>query len=797
MTKEAETKSRVTEKAAPARRPASAGGGGEDARRRALRIGLRVSKWIGLFALLGALAGIGFLAALFAVYGADAELPDLRSLQRLKTKQVTRVLAADGHTLIGEIYDERRSLVPLERLPKVLVDAVVAAEDARFFEHEGLNLLGMMRAFFANLRAGRYAQGGSTITQQVVKTFLLSSERTLRRKVQEVILARRLEQTLTKEQILELYLNQIYFGHGRYGVQEASRFYFGKDVEKIGLAEASILAGLPQSPERLSPIKHPRRAKERQRYVLRQMVKTKKISSSEAERVSGLDLPIGRTSEPEGALCSEYVTAVRQRLVARFGQAALPTLGLTVVTTCDLRLQRAARKALEEGLRELDKRQRTFPGRPLSPSARQALLKELARSQGERPVPGRVYRGIVTRIDDQAGTAMVSLGLAEGEMDLQGDRRYNPRGLPPSKVVSLQSMVHVVAMPAPKGQPVLPLRLASGPQGALVVLDVANREIRAMVGGYGQRVGDFNRAIEAQRQPGSAFKPIYYAAALEDRKITPALRLPDSPHPCENWLNIRARGDKAYLGQLGLRAALAKSVNSIACRVYERVGNQRTRELALRMGIRSSLTEHLSLALGASGVRPLEMAGAFAVFAGGGKYLEPRMVRQMGSLPEDRPEASTALSPEASYVVTSLLTSVVRSGTGARAAKVGGPVAGKTGTSNQNRDAWFVGYTPELVAAVWVGHDDYRPLGPGETGGRAAVPIWVSFVKQALGKAGGRDFPVPPAVVFRHVDPQTGHAVAEGTPGAQRECFLPGTAPEPATSPAVDPGDHVMQDDEE
>ena len=740
---------------------------------------------------------MGTLAALFAVYGADADLPDVNKLKTYRSKQVTRVLAADGKTLLGEIYDERRSHVSYHRIPKVLVQAVVAAEDAKFFEHKGLNVLGMMRAFFANLRAGRYAQGGSTITQQVVKTFFLSSERKLRRKVQEVILARRLEQTLSKEQILELYLNQIYFGHGRYGVQEASRFYFGKDVEKIGLAEATVLAGLPQGPERLSPVKHPDRAKRRQRYVLKQMLKTGKISSAQAEQVSKARLPLSVRRRAPASPAPEFLTLVRARLAARFGKKQLPYLGLTVVTSCDLRLQRAARAALEKGLRNIDRRQGVMrPGRALGRRALARKLKQLRRKQSGRLVPGRIYRGVVVAVDDKQGTATVDLGRVKGQLRLTQEERYNPKKRSPSRLLRLRTVVRVSPTArAAKGQPV-PLRLAVGPQGALVLIDVKTREVRAMVGGYGFRVGGFNRAIRAIRQPGSTFKPIVYGAALENKLITAATRLPDAPHPCENWLRIRKRGDKKYAGHLVVRQGLAKSVNSIACRIFQRVGSLRVRALARMMGIRSPLTEHLSLALGASGVRPVEMASAFAVFAGGGLYQPPRFVRRMGALPVERAAPAAALSPEGAYVVTSMMTSVVRGGTAWRARRLRRPAAGKTGTSNRNRDAWFVGFTPSLVAAVWVGHDDYHPLGRRETGGRAAVPIWLDLFRRALKGKRKRSFSRPKGVIVRRVDPNKGHAMPAGATGGREEYFLPGTAPEPAPAPEVDPGEHVIQDDE-
>jgi penicillin-binding protein 1A len=770
---------------------------GEERRRRVVGLSWSIGKWAVLVSFLGFTAGVAILAGLFAVYGADADLPDMNKLKTYRSKQVTRVLASDGRTLLGEIYDERRSYVSYERLPKVLVEAVVAAEDAKFFHHTGLNLLGMVRAFFANLRAGRYAQGGSTITQQVVKTLFLSSERKLRRKVQEVILARRLEQTLSKEQILELYLNQIYFGHGRYGVQEASRFYFGKDVEKIGLAEAAVLAGLPQGPERLSPVKHPDRAKRRQRYVLTQMVKTGKITVVQAERVFKAPLPLAPRRQIPASPAPEFLTLVRERLRARFGKKALSYLGLTVVTTCDLRLQRAARAALEKGLRNIDRRQGVMRfGRPLGPRGLARELKRLKKKQSGQLVSGRIYRGVVVSVDDKQGTALVDLGRVKGRLRLGHEKRYNPKGRLPSRMLKVRTVVRVSPIgAAAKGQPI-PLRLAQGPQGALVLIDVKTREVRAMVGGYGFRTGGFNRAVRAVRQPGSTFKPIVYGAALEHKLITAATRLPDAPHPCENWLRIRKRGNKKYAGQLLVRQALAKSVNSIACRIYERVGGLKVRTLARMVGIRSPLTQHLSLALGASGVRPVEMAGAFAVFAGGGMYQPPLFIRRMGALPVERAAPAPAMSREGAYVVTSLMTSVVRGGTGWRVRRLKRPAAGKTGTSNRNRDAWYVGFTPSLVASVWVGHDDYTPLGRRETGGRAAAPIWLDLFERALKGKRKRSFKRPKTVIVRRVDPTKGYAVPAEASGGRQEYFLPGTAPEPAPAPEVDPGEHVIDDDE-
>jgi penicillin-binding protein 1A len=435
-------------------------------------------------------------------------------------------------------------------------------------------------------------------------------------------------------------------------------------------------------------------------------------------------------------------------------------------------------------------------GRPLRGRALRRRLAHLAEKQSGPLVAGRVYQGVVIGLDDQAGTAAVNLGRAIGELRVRQEPRYNASRRPPSRVLRLHTQVRVSPTgPAPAIGPV-PLRLAQGPEAAVVLLDVKTREVRAMVGGYGFQTGGFNRALRALRQPGSAFKPIVYGAALEHKLITAATRLPDAPHPCENWLRIRARGDKKYAGHLRVRHGLAKSVNSIACRVYERVGSQKVRALARLLGIRSPLTEHLSLALGASGVRPVEMASAFAVFAGGGTYLPPLFIRRMGALPVERPAPTAVMTPAGAYVLTSLMTSVVQGGTAWRARRLRRPVAGKTGTSNRNRDAWFVGYTPSLVAAVWVGHDDFHPLGSQETGGRAAVPIWLDLFRSALAGRPRRPFARPATVIVGRVDDKLGHALPQGASGGRTEFFLPGTAPEPAPAPEVDPGEHVIQDGE-
>ena len=733
--------------------------------------------------LVAALVGAGTLAGLFFLYGKDKSLPRITSIHDYQPKAVTRILDRKGR-LVGEVFTERRTLVPFKRMPRLLIRAVVAAEDADFFKHRGLDYLGMLRAFFINLRAGGFVQGGSTITQQVVKTFFLSPERTIRRKMQEVILARRLENELKKEEILYLYLNQIYFGHGNYGVQEASSYFFNKPVEQLSLSEHALLAGLPQSPNRLSPLRHPERAKKRQTYVLGQMARLKFISQDVRATVVAAPIKVVRRVRPYLGEAPELMGKVEGELKARHGENKLDTLGLEVHATLDVKLQAAAREAVQWGLRALDARQghrrrlRHLKGKQLA-----STLGKLKKTQ-RNFVQGRRYLAVVTRVDDKSSALEIDLGRHKDRVLLPDDPRYNPQGDSPSRRFSPGDLIRV--RKAAKH-----FRFEGGPQAALVAMDPRTGHVLAMVGGYKFRKGDFDRASQARRQPGSAFKPFVYAAALDSEKFTPASVIDDAPVTIGNW---KPRNfDGRYRGPMRMRQAMAHSINSVAAKVMEAATVARVRTLATAMGIRSPLGKDLSLALGTSEVYPLELATAYCAFANGGKAVTPRYIKSPApKTPAE--EVRQVLRPEVAFLTASMMQSVVQEGTARRAQRLRRPVAGKTGTTNGHRDAWFAGFTPNLVTVVWVGFDDPKSLGPKETGGQAALPIWVRFMQAALKGQPKVDFSQPPGVVVQRVDPETGLLAPAGATAFLEEFFISGTEPkEAATAPdQVDPGTIMM-----
>jgi penicillin-binding protein 1A len=722
------------------------------------------------------LLGAGALAGLFHFYGSDPAMPRITNVRDYRPHTVSRIYDCTG-ALIGEIATERRTVVPYSRIPKRLVHAVLSSEDADFFKHRGLDYPGMLRAFFANLRAGSFVQGGSTITQQVVKTFFLSPERTVKRKMQEVILARRLESQLSKEEILFLYLNQIYLGHGRYGVQEASRFYFGKDVEKLKLGQIALLAGLPQAPERLSPLKHPRRAKKRQVYVLNQMSRRGHLTTAEARRVAGQPIEVVRNRSPYLNRAPEFTDQVRRKMTQIFGKEKLSNLGLQIHTTLDIKLQLAAREAVQWGLRALDARQGyRRAGSHLEGKRLRRTLDQLKRDQRDI-VPGRRYRAVVTKVDDEAGELTVDLGSRQGQVLLDRDGRYNPQKDAPSRRFKPGDLIRVATTHQKH------LLFEGGPQAAAVVMDPQTGDVLAMIGGYDFRPGMFNRATDAKRQPGSAFKPFVYGAALDSEKLNPASIVDDAPVVIGDWQPRNFDGN--YRGPMRLRQALAHSINTVAAQLIDMVGVDPVRKLATEMGISTPLCEDLSLALGTSEVTPLDLATAYCAIANGGRRVEPYLIHRIGKEPVQRSDPRQVVRPEVAFVLASMMQSVVREGTATRARRLRRPVAGKTGTTNEQRDAWFVGFVPQMVAAVWVGFDEPRSLGRKETGGRAALPIWVRLMKEALRGRSRLPFSQPPGVVVQRIDPETGLLATESATDVLEEYFIEGTEPK-ETAPQPD-----------
>jgi penicillin-binding protein 1A len=771
------------------------GGGKRSGKRSLLRRAL-VLLSIPVFLLLAAGAT---LVGIFYYYGSDPNLPSLKGIGDYHPDQIIRVLDRDGQ-LIGEIGSVHRSVVTYQQIPKIMIQALLAAEDADFFEHEGVDYKGMVRAFVENVIRRRFAQGASTITQQVVKQLLLTPEKSMRRKVQEIILARRLSQRFTKQEVLALYLNQMCFGHGRYGVEEAARYYFGKSISDVDLGEAALLAGLLQSPERLSPYKHPDAAKKRQMYVLSQMARLEFIYEDVARKVAAQPIAVIPEGSAAPSVAPEAVDSVRRQLEAKFGADKLAGLGFSVKTTIDSKMQRLARQALEHGLEEVDQRH-GFRG-PMAHLSGVKLDKKRAELRAERKRPlkeGDKTQGVVDRVeqspeDPKQVKLIVFLGDGEGVVDLAAEPRYSLGSRPLGERFRPGDLVRVRVLPArkrdDKDMPRLALEL--GPQGAMVVLDPTRRDILALVGGYDFRLGGFDRSQRAHRQPGSAFKPFVYAAAIDSKRFTAASIVNDTPEVFRLWKPQNHDKDN-FRGPVRLRMALAHSINTVAIKLLHDVGIEAVRDMATLTGIVSPLPEtmDLSLALGTATVTPIEMANAYATFADGGMAGETRLITAYGDEPVPAPELRQAIRPETAYVVVSMMKSVVESGTARAAApKLQRPAAGKTGTSDDVRDAWFVGFTPELLAAVWVGFDEKRVLGRGEEGARTALPIWIDFMTKALAGRPMSDFEQPAGVVVARIDPATGLLAPPGSDGIE-EVFLDGTAP---TETAAAPGEEANPD---
>jgi penicillin-binding protein 1A len=756
------------------------------------RLGRSLWRWTKrAFVAAFALLALAALAVFFVIRHYEADLPSTEEIKggRYRPPQVTRVLARDG-TLLAELFTERRTVVSIETLPPHVKLAILGAEDAHFYEHEGLNYLGMLRAMVVNLRSGRTRQGASTITQQVVKNILLDHERTYRRKIREVILARRIEQELTKDQILELYLNHIYFGHGRYGIEEAARYYFGRPAKEISLSQAALLAGLVAGPESFSPRKSPAKADQRRRFVLQQM-QNKGFVRPE-QHAAALEEPIAlATAQSASAeLAPEVVEIVKRTLHDVAGQGAVLG-GYTVTTTIDPKLQAEARRSVRSNLENYDERHGVRG--PLAPPKK--APKKGTRGAAFEGTPRfedhKILMGEVTGADDDARLLHVRVGTVQGVVRLEDHDRYNPKQLPPSRFAPKGTLVRVSLLAkepeAGKGEavppvPPVPLRLELGPQSAMVALDVRTREVLALVGNYEAVPGGLDRATQARRQPASTFKPIVYSYALHTRRFTPASLVETRPGSVRG-LRAGDEGDNAGTEPVRLREALAKSVNVVAVHVVREVGPANVVSWAKTLGLTTPMEPDLSLPLGAYEAKPIEMVNVYASFAAGGMYEHPKLITRIQDpsgkdlvLPPSPPSRRVMDESEA-FLITSMLTSVIDRGTGARAKGLGRPLAGKTGTSNEAKDAWFIGYSTDLAVGVWTGYDDALPLGRREAGATAALPAWISFMKAAHAGKPPTDFPRPAEVAVVRIDPVSGLLPLDGQEDVISEFFLRGTEP--------------------
>lgn len=740
----------------------------------------------------------GGLAIAGVYFYLNESLPKISSLTDYRPSVITTVYSDDNRK-IAEFYKERRIVIPLSKMPEMLIKAFIAAEDSRFFKHGGLDLLSIVRAFFKNIEAGAIVQGGSTITQQVAKSFFLSPEKSYARKIKEAILAYRIDKTFTKEEILFLYLNQIYLGHGAYGVEAASENYFGKPAEELDLAECALLAGLPQAPSRYSPFREPERAKERQIYVLNRMVAEEYITDLQATEAINIPLDIKPRKNWYIEEVPFYTEHIRRYVEKKYGSEALYSEGLEIYCAVNIEMQKAAREEIEDGLKALDKRQGyRGPLKRLSPGEIETFSREYAEEPDKNSLEkGKIATGVVIEVNDGEDTATVRIGNSLGIIrinDMRWARKPNPDiafyedGVRhPGSVLRVGDVILVKVKDKSEDSDLWNLALEQTPdvQAAMLCIEGETGHVKMMVGGRDFRESQFNRATQARRQPGSAFKPIIYAAAL-DKGYTPATMVIDSPivfQDMKNDLRWKPKNyEQKFYGPTLFRDAIAKSRNVVTIKILKDIGIDYTIDYAGKLGITSELSRDLSIALGSSGVSLLEIVNAYSVFANLGYLIQPvfitKIIDRDGNVIEEcNPLKEKSIENSTAYIMTNLLQGVVKYGTARRILALNRPVAGKTGTTNNLHDAWFVGYTPRYITGVWVGYDEERSLGKGETGARSAIPIWLGFMKKVLENKPVRVFQMPEGVVFSKIDAETGLLPSTDSKKTIFECFKEGTAP--------------------
>ena len=834
-------------------------------------------KAVGVLSLSGVVAAFFVYAFVVAKYSDG--LPDIPKVEEYRPPILSEVYTADG-VLAGEFYNERRKVVPYERIPKRLVQAFIAAEDADFFDHFGIDVLGTGRAVFKTVLkkvTGKgKVQGGSTLTQQTAKAVLISAEgykestaKTIKRKIREALLARRLENALTKEQILYLYLNNVYLGHHSYGVQSAAENYFRKDVKDLSLGEMALLAGLPQAPSSYSPFTNAEGAKKRRVYVLGQMLSKGMISKAEHDEALNQEVAVFAVEDVFHEFSPYFTEETRRDVVERYGNKTLLNEGLKVFTTMDSEKQRAAQEAVLFGLLSLDKRQ-GFRGalQNIPPEKRDDFIARSKKALGTETIaPGHYYIGLITAISKDGLEADVNIGGQMAKMPALTTRWARPvnaekyyTGNLIDKVSAALKVGDVVvvrpvkekkeltddkeqwsdtlAKEVPTGVTLVRLEQEPEPQSALVSIDPHRQYLVAMVGGYDFDANEFNRAFQACRQPGSSFKPIVYSGAMELMGWTEGTVLVDSPlvyDDPENQNRWKPENyDEGFKGEVLLKEALTNSMNIPAVKTFielarflgkknEVIGIQAIGEYAKKLGFSTPLNPDYSAALGSSCVYPRELVQVYATINRGGvkkpTYFIRKIEDRFGRMVEDHtawddPWASLqdrvaagyarlyepgerVMSLESAFLITDVMRSVVTSGTGAPATRLGKPAAGKTGTTNDSFDAWFTAFTRDLVTSAWVGYDlNPHPLGKYETGGRAALPIWLSYMTKALDGRKQPEFEPPPGadVLTRRVDKKTGRLAGSDNKNSMTLWFKRGTEPTDAEPEkgAVDANSFIM-----
>jgi penicillin-binding protein 1A len=724
---------------------------------------LRICLWAAGLVIAGLLSLLMVVGV--AMVMAYPQLPDTSDLADYRPKLPLRIYTADG-ALMGEFGEERRNLTPIREIPQVMKDAVLSIEDARFYQHGGLDYLGLIRAGIANL-GKRKSQGASTITMQVARNVYLSTEKTYTRKIYEILLTFKLEHLLTKDQILEIYMNQIFLGNRAYGFASAAETYFGKPLKDISIAEAAMLAGLPKAPSAYNPISNPKRARSRQLYIIERMEENNFITAKQALEAKAEPLRI-RPSNDKGRIHAEYVAeTVRQLMYAQYGQETY-TRGLHVYTTLQSTEQNAAYQALRQGIMDYERRQvyrgpEKFIELSANPKEMEDAIDEVL---DDHPDNGDVMSAVVLEASPKK---IVAIRQNAEQLEITGEGlKPAQSGLSdkagPNIKIKRGAVIRVVQ--TPKGT--WEITQLPEVEGAFVAISPQDGSVRALVGGFDFAKNKFNHVIQAWRQPGSSFKPFIYSAALE-KGFTPATVVNDAPL----FFDAGVTGgqpwepknyDGTFEGPMTLRKGLAKSKNMISIRILQSVGTRNAQEWVTKFGFdEDKHPAYLTMALGAGSVTPMQMATGYSVFANGGMRVQPHMITRVtdhkGKILVDSPpklpdEALRAITPRNAFVMTSLLQEVTRSGTAAKArvALKRDDIYGKTGTTNDSMDAWFAGYHRNLTAVVWIGYDTPRKLGDRETGGGLSLPVWINFMETALKNMPIMDAIAPEGVLYANGD---------------------------------------------
>ncbi|MEW5900015.1 MAG: PBP1A family penicillin-binding protein [Acidobacteriota bacterium] len=753
----------------------------------------KLLRTLGLSALIG--LAILFGVVLGAYQAVRQNLPSISELETFEPNIITSVYSDDGRP-IKDFATERRIEVPLEKIPAILKKAIVATEDPRFYNHRGVDLRGILRAIKENIRTGRFfrnPEGGSTITQQLARNLFLYRQQTVSRKLKEMYLAVQIEKQYSKDKILELYCNQFYLGHGVSGVETASNFYFGKSVSDLNLEEAALIAGIFRGPAIYSPYNNPQGTLRRRNHVLNRLVEEGYITREQTEEAKTRPLsvlPWRRGSEDFGAY---FFEEVRKYIEKKYGDDVLYRGGLKVYTTLNPIMQRYAEEAVLARLREMDKQKGWRKDKKnLLEEGRQNLEEEWLDDWVTSYVEeNEVSDAIVLSVARKEAT--VKLKRFTGKIlnnDIGWTRTDNLE-----KLIKRGDIIQVRVKKVDNDKKELSASLDQHSllECAFLALDPRSGQVKAMVGGYSFRRSEWNRATQAQRQAGSAIKPFLYAAALDNR-FTPASVIVDEPVDfIDKWLGgvwSPKNYDRKHKGAVTLRTGLEESRNIVTARILDYISPQTGVDYCRRFGITSTLYPYLSLSLGTFDVSLWELLSAYSVFPNRGTRVKPYYVtriedREGNVLEEARVETEEVISPQTAYLITSMLQGVIQRGTAAAANQQGIPLAGKTGTTSDFADAWFIGFTPSLCAGVWVGNDERVTIGNKQSGAVAALPAWIQFFKRMIGdettkaEAQGRepvfeDFEVPPNIVFIEIDRKTGHLATPSCLWPFREAFLAG-----------------------